>query len=60
MQQRDIQDFKQISSFKRVVEPGIRECVIEIQNDHSTWAEFEKALLGVKRIVCGSKYKTEQ
>ena len=45
MQQRDIQDLKQISSFKRVVEPGIRECVIEMQNEHATWAEFEKVLL---------------
>ena len=42
MQQRDIQNLKQISSFKRVVEPGICECVIEIQNEHATWAEFEK------------------
>ena len=45
MQQRDIQDLKQISSFKRVVEPGIRERIIEIQNEYATWAEFEKALL---------------
>ena len=45
MQQRDIQDLKQISSFKRVVEPGIRERVVEIQNEHATWVEFEKALL---------------
>ena len=30
MQQRDIQDLKQISNFKRVVEQGIRECIIEI------------------------------
>ena len=44
MQQRDIQDLKQISSFKRVVELGIRERVIDIQNVHATWAEFEKAL----------------
>ena len=28
-----------------MVEPGIRERVIEIQNEHATWAEFEKALL---------------
>ena len=45
MQQKDVHDLKQISSFKRVVEPGIRERVIEIQNEHATWAEFEKALL---------------
>ena len=45
MQQRDIQYLKQISSFKRLVEPGIRERVIEIPNEHATWAEFEKALL---------------
>ena len=45
MQQRYIQDLKQISSFKRVVETGIRERVIEIQNEHATWAEFEKVLL---------------
>ena len=36
MQQRDIQDLKQISSFMRVVEPGIRERMIEIQNEHAT------------------------
>ena len=41
----DIQDLKQISYFKRVVEPGIRESVIEIQNEQATWVEFEKALL---------------
>ena len=45
MQQRDVHDLKQISSFKRVVEPGIRERVMEIQNEHTTWAEFERALL---------------
>ena len=45
MQQRDVPDMRQISSFKRVVEPGIRDRVIEIQNAQPTWAEFEKALL---------------
>ena len=45
MQQRDAPDMKQISSFKRVVEPSIRERIIEIQNAQTTWAEFEKALL---------------
>ena len=35
----------EISSFKRVVEPGILEHVIEIQNKHATWAKFGKALL---------------
>ena len=45
VQQRDIQDLKQISSFKQVVELGIRERVIEIQNERATWAEFEKTLL---------------
>ena len=45
MQQRDAPDMKQISSFKRVVEPSIRERIIEIQNAQPTWAEFEKALL---------------
>ena len=44
MQQRDVQDLKQISSFKCVVQLGIRECVMEIQNKHTTWVEFEKAL----------------
>ena len=39
MQQRDIHDLKQISSFKHVVDPKIRERVVEI-----TWAEFEKVL----------------
>ena len=42
IQQRDVHDLKQISSFKRVVEPGIRECVMVIQNEHGTWAECEK------------------
>ena len=45
MQQTDGHDLKQISSFKRVVEPGILEHVIEIQNKHATWAKFGKALL---------------
>ena len=45
MQQRDVHNLKQISSFKRVVEPGIRERIMEIQNEHTTRAEFEKALL---------------
>ena len=45
MHQRDVHDLKQISSFKHVVEPWIRERIIEIQNDHTTWAEFENALL---------------
>ena len=54
MQQRDIQDLKQISSFKRVVEPGIRERGIEIQNEHATWVEFEKALLAEYRLADAS------
>jgi hypothetical protein len=45
MKQRDVIDLKQISSFKRVVEPGIRARIMEIQNEHATWAEFEKSLL---------------
>jgi hypothetical protein len=45
MQQRDVNDLKQISSLKRVVELGIRERIMEIQNEHATWAQFEKALL---------------
>jgi hypothetical protein len=45
MQQRDVQDQTQITSFKRVVEPQVRERIIEIQNEQPTWAEFEKALL---------------
>ena len=45
MQQRDIPDLKKNSSFKRVVELGIRKRVIEIQNEHATWAEYGKALL---------------
>ena len=45
IEQRDIQDLEKISSFKWVVKPGIRERVIEIQNEHATWTEFEKALL---------------
>jgi hypothetical protein len=45
MQQREVQDQTQIASFKRVVEPQVRERIIEIQNAQPTWAEFEKALL---------------
>ena len=45
MLQRDVQDLKQISRFKRAVEPWIRERVMEIQNEHATWAELEKVLL---------------
>jgi hypothetical protein len=45
MHLRDVHDLKQISSFKRVVDPKIQERVVEIQNAHITWAEFEKALL---------------
>jgi hypothetical protein len=30
MQQRDVNDPKQTSSFKHVVKPGIRECIIKI------------------------------
>jgi ferritin len=45
MQQRDVNNLKQISSFKRVVESGIRERIMEIQNEHATWTEFEKVLL---------------
>jgi hypothetical protein len=39
MQQRDVNDLKQISSFKRVVQPGVRERIMEIQNERATWAE---------------------
>jgi hypothetical protein len=28
-----------------VVKPGIRERIMEIQNEHATWAEFKKVLL---------------
>jgi hypothetical protein len=45
MRQRDVLDQTQIASFKRVVEPQVRERIIEIQNAQPTWAEFEKALL---------------
>jgi hypothetical protein len=45
MYQRDIQDQTQIASFKQVVEPQVRERIIEIQNTQPTSAEFEKALL---------------
>jgi dephospho-CoA kinase len=45
MQQRHVNDLKQISSLKRVVELGVRERIMEIQNERATWAKFEKALL---------------
>ena len=45
MQPRDLHDLEQIASFKRVVDPKIREWIMEIQDEHMAWAEFEKTLL---------------
>ena len=38
MEQRDVPDLKQISSFKRMFEPGIWERGVEIQNAQPTRA----------------------
>ena len=45
MQQRDIIEEKQISSFKRVVAIGLEGRIREIQTTQTTWVGFERALL---------------
>jgi hypothetical protein len=38
-----------------VVELGIRERIMEIQNEHATWAEFEKALVAEYMVEDASR-----
>mgnify|MGYP000170286128 FL=1 len=45
MNQRDVSEARQISSFKRVVSNNIQRRVIELQEGKTTWSEFEKATL---------------
>ena len=45
MQQRDVIEEKQISSFKRVVVIGLQGRIREIQATQTTWVGFERALL---------------
>ena len=45
MQQRDVIEEKQISSFKRVVAIGLEGRIREIQATQTTWVGFERALL---------------
>ena len=44
MQQRDVIEEKQISSFKRVVGIWLQGRIREIQATHTTWVGFERAL----------------
>ena len=45
MQQRDVIEEKQISSFKRVVAIGLEGHIRQIQATQTTWVEFERARL---------------
>ena len=45
MNQRDVSEARQITSFKRVVANNIQRRVIELQEGKTTWSEFEKAIL---------------
>ena len=45
MQQRDVIEEKQISSFERVVAIGLQGRIREIQATQTTWVGFERALL---------------
>ena len=45
MQQRDVIEEKQISSFKRVMAIGLEGRIREIQATQTTWVEFKIALL---------------
>ena len=46
MQQRDVVEEKQISSFKRVVAIGLQGRIREIQAAQTTWVGFERVLFG--------------
>ena len=43
--QRDMSEVCQISSFKQVVANNIQRQVIELQEGKTTWSKFEKAIL---------------
>ena len=45
MNQRDVSEARQISSFKRVVANNIQRRVIELQEGKITWSDFERAIL---------------
>ena len=43
--QRDVSEVRQISSFKRVVINNIQRRVIELQEGRTTWSDFERVIL---------------
>ena len=45
MNQRDVSEARQISSFKRVAANNVQRRVIELQERKTTWSEFERAIL---------------
>ena len=45
MNQRDVSEARQITSFKRVAANNIQRRVIDLQEGKTTWSEFEKAIL---------------
>ena len=45
MNQRDMSEARQITSFKRVAANNIQRRVIELQEGKTTWSDFEKAIL---------------
>ena len=45
MNQRDVAEALQISSFKRVVTNNIQRRVIELQEGRTTWSDFERVIL---------------
>ena len=45
MNQMDVSEARQISSFKRVVTNNIQRRVIELQEGRTTWSDFEKVIL---------------
>ena len=50
MNERDIFEARQISSFKRVAANNVQRRVIELQEGKTTWSEFEKAILATFAI----------
>ena len=45
MNQMDVSEARQISSFKRVVTNNIQRRVIELQEGRTTWSDFERVIL---------------
>ena len=45
MNQRDVSEARQITSFKRVVANNVQRRVIELQEGKTTWSEFERTIL---------------